>query len=100
VAASILRPSVVDFLEIAHPHRGDEVDLEEVRVHPRSQLVGHSVASIESGLSQLRVVALKRGTEQIQLIPEAETEIAGGDHLVVIGASGSLAELATQASEA
>jgi voltage-gated potassium channel len=100
VAASILRPSVVDFLEIAHPHRGDAIDLEEVQVHPRSQLVGRSVVSIESALSQLRVVALKRGSEQIQLIPEAETEIVGGDHLVVIGASGSLAELATQASEA
>ena len=32
MAASIPRPSVVDFLEIAHSHRGDAVDLEEVRV--------------------------------------------------------------------
>jgi voltage-gated potassium channel len=100
VAASILRPSVVDFLEIARPHRGDAVDLEEVRVHPCSQLVGRSVASIESALSQVRVVALKRGSEQIRLIPDAETQIACGDHLVVIGASENLAELATQASEA
>ncbi|MBW2232797.1 MAG: potassium channel protein [Deltaproteobacteria bacterium] len=98
VAASILRPSVVDFLEIAHPHRGDEVDLEEVRVDARSPLVGRSVASIEAAVSRLRVVALKRGSESIRLIPDAETEIASGDHLVVIGASESLADLAIQAS--
>jgi voltage-gated potassium channel len=98
VAASILRPSVVDFLEIARPHRGDAVDLEEVRVDARSPLVGRSVASIEAAVPRLRVVALKRGSESIQLIPDAETEIASGDHLVVIGASNSLADLATQAS--
>ena len=98
MAASILRPSVVDFLEIAHPHRGDAVDLEEVRVDACSPLVGRSVASIEAAVSRLRVVALKRGIESIRLIPDAETEIVSGDHLVVIGASESLAELATQAS--
>ena len=56
------------------------------------------MASIEAAVSRLRVVALKRASESIRLISDAETEIASGDHLVVIGASDSLAELATQAS--
>ena len=62
--------------------------------------MGQTVASIESALPRVRVVALKRGSEPIRLIPEAETEIAQGDHLVVIGESESLAELAELAAQA
>jgi voltage-gated potassium channel len=34
LANAILRPAVVDFLEIARPRYGEEVDLEEVRIAP------------------------------------------------------------------
>ena len=97
VAASILRPSVVDFLEIARPRRGAAIDLEEVRVQGRSSLVGRTVAWIEAHTHRLRVVALKRGDEAIQLIPDEDTEIADGDHLVMIGETESLADLAQRA---
>ncbi len=94
VAAGILRPAVVDFLEIARPRRGEAVDLEEVRVGEASALVGLSVAGLESRTPRVRVVALKRGEEPIQLVPAADTEVLGGDHLVVIGPTDGLAELA------
>ena len=41
LAASILRPSVVDFLELSFPGRGAEIDLEEIRVAEGSALIGH-----------------------------------------------------------
>jgi voltage-gated potassium channel len=94
VAASILRPAVVDFLEIARPRRGVAVDLEEVRVGNDSALVGRTISRLEADTPQVRVVALKRGDEAIQLIPPEDTEICRGDHLVVIGASESLESLA------
>jgi len=96
IAASILRPSVVDFLEIASPRSGREVDLEEVHVGDRSSLVDTLIGEIEE--TSLRIVALKRGTERIELVPSRETRIRGGDHLVVIGARPRLGELARRAA--
>ncbi len=93
VAAAILRPSVVDFLELAAPGRGGEVDLEQLRIEPGSPLVGRSVGAVEKQAKKLRIVALKRGNEAISLIPDADTLISPEDHLVVIGDRASLKAL-------
>ncbi len=100
VAASILRPAVVDFIEISRPRSGESINLEEVRVEGGSDLVGRSLAALEAAIPRIRVVALKRGEDRIQLMPPDETTVVGGDHLVVIGESSSLASLAQQASAA
>ena len=94
IAASILRPSVVDFLDISAPGRGEEIDLEQIKVPALSALSGRDIREIETLHARLRVVALKRGEEPIRLIPEATTKVTPGDHLVVIGDRGALRELA------
>lgn len=94
VAATILRPSVVDFLELATPGRGNEIDLEQLRIGTASPLVGRSIGGIEKETRKLKIVALKRSNEVISLIPEPDTLIHAGDHLVVIGDRGSLKALA------
>lgn len=93
LAASILRPTVVDFLEISRARFHAEVDLEEIRVEERSRLIGQSVADLEGG-SRMRIVALKRGGEPIELVPAVERTVAAGDHLVVIGERDGLDGLA------
>jgi len=98
IAASILRPAVVDFLEIAKPRGGGEVDLEEVRVSAHSALAGRAIGQVEGREQLIRIVALKRGRERIELVPSADTSIRGGDHLVVIGERGALAELSELAT--
>jgi voltage-gated potassium channel len=97
VAASILRPSVVDFLEIGRPRQGGEVDLEEVRVAARSALVGRTVRDLEGQAPGVRVVAVKRAGESMLLAPVAETTVGAGDHVVVIGARAPLLRLAESA---
>jgi voltage-gated potassium channel len=94
VAATILRPSVIDFLELSTPGRGDEIDLEEIRVAPHSPLVGKEVGAIENETPKLRIVALKRGTEPISIIPDPGTLVRADDVMVVIGSRGSLKQLA------
>lgn len=94
IASQILRPAVVDFLELATPGRGHEVDLEEVRVIASSPLIGKTIEAVERGAARLRVVALKRGTEPIVLIPSSTTVIEAGDHLVAIGDRSSLRQFA------
>ncbi|MCP4037557.1 MAG: hypothetical protein GY733_11515 [bacterium] len=97
-AASILRPSVVDFLDLSHPRSPTEIDLEEVSVEAGSELEQCSVAQIEERYSQLRIIALKRGELSIELVPDAQTQVDPGDHLVVIGERDQLMGLARQAS--
>lgn len=94
IASMILRPAVVDFLELATPGHGDEIDLEEIEIEPGSHAVGKTIEAVERGTAKLRVVALKRGDDPISLIPEPGTIVQAGDHLVAIGDRVSLQHLA------
>ncbi len=94
VASTILRPSLVNFLELIAPGRGDEVDLEQLRIEASSPMVGRSISAIEKEARKLRIVAMERDGEAIVLIPDADTIIHSGDHLVVIGDRASLRKLA------
>jgi voltage-gated potassium channel len=96
VAASILRPSVVDFLEISTPGRGETIDLEEVRIDAGACVAGNSIESIERNHARVRVVAIKHARGAIELIPDSGTKLAAGDLLVVIGDRQSLERLAQQ----
>ncbi len=95
IAASILRPSVVDFLQLAVPGRESEVDLEEIKVARESPAAGKTIAAVEQQNPRLRIVALKRNDEQLKMIPAADTKIEANDLLVVIGDSDSLKRLAS-----
>jgi voltage-gated potassium channel len=96
-AMSILRPTVVDFLELSSPGRGEEIDLEEIRVEPGAPLEGMPVRDLESAHSRVRVVAIKRGKDAIRIIPSRDDKIAALDHLVVIGSRDELADMALAA---
>jgi voltage-gated potassium channel len=96
-AASILRPAVVDFLEILSPRGAPEVDLEQIVVAPGSDLVGLTLVAIEGQLSALRIVALRRGERTIRIAPSSATAVEEGDLLVVIGEREPLLELAARA---
>ena len=98
IAAAIARPSVVDFLTLVMPGRGDDVSLEEVAVLPNSPLIGTTIAAVERANTRLRIVGLKRGAEPIAIIPDEQTIIAAGDLVVVIGARQSLERLAESAA--
>lgn len=94
IAHSLLRPSVVEFVEITHPRVGEEVDLEEVRIAPGSPSIGLTVRALEQRVARLRVVGLKRGDDRMQLVPEETLELAAGDLLIVIGERASVEQIA------
>jgi voltage-gated potassium channel len=95
IAASILRPSVVDFLQLSVPGRESEVDLEEIRISRESPAAGKTIASVERENPRLRIVAIRRSDRQLEMIPSPETQIEPDDLLVVIGESDSLKRLAS-----
>jgi voltage-gated potassium channel len=94
LASGLLRPSVVEFVEITHPRVGEQVDLEEVRIGAGSRSVGLSVRALEQSAPRLRVVGLKRGDARMQLVPDEDLAVAAGDLLVVIGERASLERIA------
>jgi voltage-gated potassium channel len=97
MAASILRPSVVDFLELSLPGHHADVALEEMGVVAGSRLVGRTIEDVEREWSRLRVVGLRRGEAPFQVVPEPPTRLAADDLLVVIGEGEALRELAETA---
>ncbi|MGA8640996.1 potassium channel family protein [Candidatus Binatus sp.] len=95
IAASILRPSVIDFLQLSVPGRESEVDLEEIRISRESPAAGKTIAAVERENPRLRIVAMKRNEERLEMIPAADTRIEANDLLVVIGETDSLKRLAS-----
>ncbi len=85
VASTIVRPSVVDFIELFTSGRGEEIDLEEIRIPAGSRMVGKTVVEIEDSLGKLRIVALRRNDDPIRLIPKPSTTVNAGDLIVAIG---------------
>lgn len=97
LAASILRPSVVDFLELSSDRDELSIDLEEIRVADGSALVGRRVADVEAEMKQLRIVAVKLDGHPLELVPSEGATIEAGHHLVLVGARAALARLSKQA---
>lgn len=94
VAYNIMRPSVIDFVELFTGGRGGEVDLEEIRVEEDGAIIGKTIEAIERENRKLRVVAVKRGEDKVTIIPDASTKVEAGDLLVAIGDRASLDQLA------
>ena len=96
LAQAILRPAVVDFLELA----GTEIDLEEVAVAEGSPLARMCVGDLAERGLRLAVVALKRAAAPIELQPAPATRIEAGDRIVVVGDRGNVNRLAELAAKA
>jgi voltage-gated potassium channel len=94
MAASIVRPSVVDFLEISSPRHGESVYVEEMRILPESPLDGRALGEIEEEAPRVRIVALRHGDERVQIVPDRAVRAMAGDLLVVMGEQASLDKLA------
>jgi uncharacterized protein with PhoU and TrkA domain len=73
------------------------VTLEEVRIEEGSRLVARSIELVERELPRMRVMALKRGTEELAVAPLRDTAFAAGDTILVVGSDESVKRLAEMA---
>jgi Trk K+ transport system NAD-binding subunit len=90
----LLRPGVVEFLELSAPGTEGEVDLEEVVLSARCRAEGIPLRELRDLGVRVSVVAIKRGSERIRLGPGPEEVLRGGDRVVAIGDRPNLARLA------
>jgi voltage-gated potassium channel len=94
IANAILRPAVVDFIDLVTRREHLELQMEEVRVGATSPLAGQTI--LETGLRQLFgviVVAVKKRSDHMDFNPPPEYRVEAGDRLIVLGAGAKLADL-------
>jgi voltage-gated potassium channel len=101
LAQAILRPHVVQFLEVATMESGQKVSIEQVRVGESSEFVSKSLRQI-----QLRrevgviVLAIRRASGDMMYNPDPEAEIRAGDYLIAMGTEDQLARMNQLMAEA
>lgn len=85
MAQAVLRPSVVDFIDIATGHDNIELQIEEIPVAETSSLIGKKL--IDTGIRRelgLIIVGIKQDNRMI-FNPAADTIIAAGQLLIALG---------------
>ncbi|GAB4164925.1 MAG: potassium channel protein [Geothermobacteraceae bacterium] len=94
MAQAILRPSVVDFIEIAAPGHNLEVQLEELRIGTGSPLVGKTL--LESNLRRdmnIIIVGIKKADGTMVFNPDSSTRMESADTLIVLGENPAIQKL-------
>jgi len=83
---AILRPTVLSFFEMAFTDDNTDIQVEEITVSAKSELVDKNL--IESGIRQklnLIVMVIKKHDSTMLFNPGAETRLASDDILIVMG---------------
>lgn len=91
LAHLLVKPTVVDFLDVSSLPGGKELELEQVEITATSPFVGRSLA--EADLRRrwgVAVVAVRREAG-IDVNPDPDIKLAPGDQLVVVGPSDRVA---------
>ena len=94
MAQAVLRPSVVDFIEIATAAENLELQMEEIRVSQSSPLVGKNL--VNSGIRRdwgIIIVGIKKGDGKMVFNPAPQTDIDQGDVLITLGERAAIQHL-------
>ena len=86
ISHTILKPTVVDFLELTAKAGNMEIQIEEVVVEEASSLAGKTIKEADiRAKNWVVIVALKKENRKILFNPRADTRIEAGDKVAVIG---------------
>jgi voltage-gated potassium channel len=86
VAQAVLRPTVMDFIDLATRSEQPELQMEEVVVTAKSSLEGASIiSSMLHKKHGIFIVAIKRASGQMVYNPPGDTVFQSDDTLIVLG---------------
>ena len=94
MAHAILRPTVIRFLEMAFADDRIDIQIEEVRVSPKSKMVGLTMK--DSGIRQeydLMIIVIRKPDDTMTFNPKADTMIEADDVMVVVGTAKNIKQL-------
>ncbi len=94
MAMAVLRPAVIDFIELATQSESLGLQMEEVLVPGNSPLLGTHLkdSGIRSSLDII-IVAIKKRSGHMEFNPSADTIIGEGDRMIAIGETSQLQKL-------
>jgi voltage-gated potassium channel len=94
MAHALLRPAVLDVIDLATHYRSIELQIEEVQI-PKGGVDGGTTLQ-DSGIREslgIIVIAIKKPNGEMLFNPSSDALIVEGDRLVVIGQTANLREL-------
>lgn len=94
MAHALLRPTVLDVIDLATHSHGLELQIEEVEITAGSFCDGVTLRA--SGLREatgLIVIAVRKPNAETAFNPTADTPIAAGDRIVLMGQAGALRDV-------
>ncbi len=94
MAHAILRPTVIEFLEMAFADTETDIQIEEILIKPASRLAG--VALVDSSIRKdmnLIILSIKKHQGQMLFNPTAEVTFEPGDIVVAMGSAKDLGQL-------
>ena len=96
IAQALVKPHLVEFLNIATSDMGPEVTLEQIVLSGKSQLASKTFGEVQQQCtSGVIPLAIRRAGGQMVFNPKPETLVAAGDYLIAIGEKPGLDKLET-----
>ncbi|MFN4197215.1 MAG: potassium channel family protein [Caldimicrobium sp.] len=100
MALSILKPNVMDFIDITSPETQTELQIEEILVEEKSYLTEKTIRDSNiRGRTKAIILAIKRQTGELLLTPGPDTIILPNDILIVLGEKTNLEKLSNLAKK-
>ncbi|MFQ5329605.1 MAG: potassium channel family protein [Thermodesulfobacteriota bacterium] len=95
LASLLLRPAVVEFLDVVMHSADIEFYMEEIFVHTKSSLVDATLGDARiKCVTGANILAIKKsGEERVKANPPTDTVIGNGDRLIALGTREQLSEL-------
>jgi len=101
MAAAVIRPEVMDFLDLVVDGDRTEVEIAKITVDPKSGCVGKTLREVNLWeTSGVTLLAIRRQGEELRLNPNPDLSILGGDELIVMGTSSQIAAARDKLSSA
>lgn len=86
MATAVLRPNVLDFLELSIHTKDLQIMIEELQIGPQSELINRSLGDIDlKNLTGVTVVAMKTMAGKMIANPPASEVLQEGEVLIVLG---------------
>jgi voltage-gated potassium channel len=94
LAQSLLRPHVVQFLDFTTKDIGMDISIEQVRVAEHNRKSGRTIQDLQIGRDVgVIVMAIRKADGTMLFNPQGDTEVHGGDVLIVMGRQENLRNL-------
>jgi len=91
MAHAILRPTVIEFLEMAFADENVDVEVEELTIKPNSPVVRRTLYESEIRPKfGVMIISIKKGDGKMVFNPDADTLLESEDTLVVVGGAANI----------